>query len=172
MEIRHIRRSDDRFAISHIYEESWKYAYRDIIPGSYLESIPAGSWVTNLDQEGRHTLVILEDDHLIGTSSYGKSRFSEFDGFGEIISIYFLPDYMGKGYGKLLLDAVIQELNRLGYQDIFLWVLEENSRARRFYEKAGFVQNNNFLVDNIGGKEVKEIPYCFHISEKEHRKKQ
>lgn len=34
MEIRHINQSDDRFAISRIYEESWKFAYKDIIPQS------------------------------------------------------------------------------------------------------------------------------------------
>lgn len=34
MEIRHIKKEDNRFAISRIYEESWKFAYQDIIPES------------------------------------------------------------------------------------------------------------------------------------------
>ena len=34
--------------------------------------------------------------------------------FGEIISLYFLPDYMGKGYGRLLLQAVAGELKKMG----------------------------------------------------------
>lgn len=76
------------------------------------------------------------------------------------MSIYFLPQYIGKGYGKLLLDAVVGELEQLGFHDIFLWVLEDNLRARRFYERAGFISTENYLDDTIGGKELREIQYC------------
>lgn len=165
MEIRHISQNDDRLAISRIYEESWKFAYKDIIPQSYLESIPAGGWVSNLDKDGMNTLVMIEDDTFIGTASYCKSRFPDFDGFGEIVSIYLLPQYMGKGYGKYLLDAVVRELEYLGFQDIFLWVLEDNLRARKFYEKAGFIPGQNYLDDNIGGKGLREIQYYLQKTE-------
>lgn len=161
MEIRHIRKNDDKFAISHIYEESWKFAYKDIIPQEYLDNIPNGQWVTNLSKADRNTLVMIEDDKFIGTSSYCKSRFFDYSDFGEIISIYLLPEYVGKGYGKLLLKATVNELNKLGYKNIFLWVLKENIRARKFYERAGFICNGKFLEDNIGGKEVKEILYKY-----------
>lgn len=53
----------------------------------------------------------------------------------EIISIYLLPDYMGRGFGKALFDSVIVELKNMGYRNIFLWVLEENLRARKFMKK-------------------------------------
>lgn len=161
MEIRHIRQSDDRFAISHIYEESWKFAYKNIIPQSYLESIPVGRWASNLDKEGMNNLVLIEDGMFVGTSCYCKSRFSDFSNWGEIVSIYFLPQYIGKGYGKLLLDVVVKELEHLGFDDIFLWVLEDNARARKFYEKAGFTPGGKYLDDNIGGKELREMQYCY-----------
>ena len=164
MEIRHIKQDDDRFAINRIYEESWKFAYKDIIPQSYLDSIPAGCWAANLDNEGRNTLVLIEDGIFIGTSSYCKSRFSDFSNFGEIVSIYFLPQYMGKGYGKLLLSAAVRELAHLGFRDIFLQVLEDNLRARKFYEKEGFEFSGNYLDNNIGGKEVRELQYCCSVN--------
>ena len=88
MEIRRIRQNDDRLAISNIYEESWKYAYKDISPQSYLDSIPRGRWASKLDREGVFSLVLIENDTLIGTTSYCKSRSADFDSFGEIISIY------------------------------------------------------------------------------------
>ncbi len=163
MEIRHIRQSDDRFAISRIYEESWKAAYKGIVPQDYLESIPVGYWSHNFDQVGINTLIMIQNDTFIGTSSYCKSRFSDFEGYGEIVSLYFLPEYIGKGYGKQLLDAVIGELAHLGYREIFLWTLEDNVRARKFYEKAGFVLSNNYLDDNIGGKELREVQYCYNV---------
>ena len=40
MYIRHIRPEDDRMSISEIYEQSWKHAYKDILPDSYLNAIP------------------------------------------------------------------------------------------------------------------------------------
>lgn len=163
MEIRHIKQDDDRLAISRIYEESWKFAYKDIVPQSYLANIPVGRWIPNLDKEGMNHLVLVESGLFIGTSCYCKSRFSDFENFGEIVSIYILPEYIGKGYGKRLLTAVINELAYLGYHDIFLWVLEDNLRARKFYEKAGFIYGENYLEDTIGGKELREVQYCYHI---------
>lgn len=159
MEIRHMKQTDDKYAISRIYEESWKFAYKDIIPQNYLENIPVGRWIPNLDKEGMNTLVVIEDGTFVGTSCYCKSRFFDFDNFGEIVSIYFLPQYIGKGYGKRLLDVAIGELVHLGFQDIFLWVLEDNLRARQFYEKVGFMPSENYLDDNIGGIELREIQY-------------
>lgn len=163
MEIRRLSESDDRNAVSRIYEESWKWAYKGIIPQDYLDSIPSGKWAAGLDTAGRSSLVMLENKEFIGTSSFCSSRFPEFEGMGEIVSIYLLPEFAGKGYGRQLLDAVIGELSDMGFDEVFLWVLEENMRARGFYEKAGFTANGKFLEDNIGGKDLREIMYTYHI---------
>ena len=106
MEIRYITPADDRMAISRVYEESWKHAYKGIIPQDYLDSIPEGSWATVLENPDWSTLVCVDHGSIVGTSSFCKSRFNQFDGQGEIISIYLLPDYMGKGFGKALLRCV------------------------------------------------------------------
>ena len=82
-------------------------------------------------------------------------------GFGEIVSLYFLPEYMGKGYGRLLLQAAVGELSKMGYDRAYLWVLEENWNARHFYEKCGFVQTERSLASEIGGKELREVQYCY-----------
>ncbi len=156
IEIRYIEPTDNRIAISEIYEESWKYVYNGIIPQGYLNSIPKGQWVSNLDNPSRKTLIFIDDDSLIGTSSFGKSRFEKFSDWGEIISIYLLPDYFGKGYGKLLLQTAISELEKIGYKNIFLRVLMDNIRARNFYERFGFSRTDDYLDDNIGGKELQE----------------
>lgn len=163
MEIRYITPADNRMSISRVYEESWKFAYKNIIPQDYLESIPEGQWVTNLDDPAWKTLVCIEDSMIVGTSSFCGSRLQHFDGWGEVISIYLLPDHMGKGYGKRLMKSVIAELKKLGYEDVFLWVLEENERARRFYENFGFVPTDDFLDDNIGGRDLREVRYIYEI---------
>lgn len=161
MEIRYMTQLDDRLAISKVYEESWKYAYQGIVPQNFLNSIPKGQWASHIEQADRKSLLMLEDGIIIGTSCFGKSRMEEMNGFGEIISLYFLPDYIGKGYGRFLLQVVVSELKKMGFDKVFLWVLEENRNARYFYEKCGFAQTEHCLFSDIGGKELKEVQYCY-----------
>ena len=161
MEIRYILPTDDRMAISNIYEESWKCAYKGIIPQYYLNSIPKGRWSSSIDNPNWKTLICIEDDKIIGTCSFCKSRFEQFPNWGEIISIYLLPDYLGKGCGEALMKTALSELKKQGYEKIFLWVLEENVRARYFYEQFGFSPTDDFINDNIGGKELREVRYVY-----------
>lgn len=65
MEIRYITQSDDRLAISKVYEESWKYAYQGIVPQDYLDSILEGQWVSHIEQADRKNLVMVQDGWLL-----------------------------------------------------------------------------------------------------------
>lgn len=87
--------------------------------------------------------------------------------WGEIVSIYLLPEYMGKGYGRALMTAVINLLKEMAFENIFLWVLEENHNARGFYEKMGFEPSGRYHNDNIGGKALREMQYCLTDINKE-----
>ena len=163
MEIRLMNDSDDRKAISKIYEKSWKVAYQGLIPQDYLDGIPAGNWAKAVDTPGWNTLLMLDGGRIVGTASYCHSRFKDWKDYGEIISIYFLPAYMGKGYGRALLQAALDKLAEMGCTDILLWVLAENERAKKFYEKNGFSASGAYLDDNIGGKSLKELQYVRHV---------
>lgn len=160
MEIRPLRKTDDRLAVSRIYEKSWKYAYRGIVPQSYLDSIPAGRWAAGLDRAGWQSLLLIENGELAGVACVCASRWPDWPGFGEIVTLYLLPEYMGKGYGGPLLARAVRELERQGFRNILLWVLEENHRARRFYEKHGFTPGGASMEDGFGGKPLKELLYC------------
>ncbi|MCI8648100.1 MAG: GNAT family N-acetyltransferase [Firmicutes bacterium] len=162
MEIRLVKKEDSRFDISRVYEESWKYAYNTIIPQDYLNSIPEGKWAQHIDSPGVYSLILVKSGEIIGTSSYCSARLPDMKGYGEIISIYLLPEYIGKGYGKKLIQASLEKLYQLGYQNVFLWVLKENKRARRFYEKIGFRFDGKILKEWIGGKELKEVRYILN----------
>jgi len=96
LEIRYITSSDDRAAISKIYEESWKYAYQGIVPQEYLDSISEGRWGSHIEQEDRKNLVMVEDGRMIGTSSFGRARMAEKGGFGEIFPLFIAGVY-GEG---------------------------------------------------------------------------
>ncbi len=173
MRIRPVSSQDNKMSISRVYEESWKQAYRNIIPQDYLDSIPAGAWCEAAFRPDMYSLVMTDGNEIVGTASYCKRRL--FDGLpdetdfsvlkkaGEIISIYFLPQYTGKGFGTLLTQAVLAELKKTGYQNCCLWVLEENERARRFYEKMGFISDGISMEQEIGGKRLREMRYVFGL---------
>ena len=161
MEIRYITPKDNAFVISNIYEKSWKYAYRNIIPQDFLDSIPARKWADKVTAEGIYSLVLTEEDIPIGTASFCQSRWEKYSDYGEIVSIYFLPEYIGKGYGGYLLRACQSELKKLGFRRILLRVLEDNHRARRFYEKCGFAFSEDCQEEQIGGKKLRELMYVY-----------
>lgn len=163
MEIRFLTEHDDLYAVSNVYEQSWKFAYMGIIPRSYLDSIQPGSWSQNIIKPDRKSLIMLDGEKIIGTSSFCPSRFADMAGCGEIISIYLLPEYIGKGCGTRLLRAAVDSLRQMGFDQIFLYVLEENQRARQFYEKFGFEPSGKYLNDNIGGRDLTELQYIYHI---------
>ena len=53
----------------------------------------------------------------------------------------------------------MRQLKEKGYSKIYLWVLEKNERARRFYEKNGFTWNGDRLEGEEGGRKVTDLRY-------------
>ena len=164
MIIRKVTASDNFETIGEIYASSWKASYRNIIPQDYLDNLKGSRWATRIAKSQYTAFVVMEGEKYIGTSSISPARDEELQGWGEIISIYVLPEYFGKGYSQPLLEHVIGALAKQGYNDIYLWVLSENARARRFYEKNGFQKTSHIKNITIGGKDLKEIRYSKHLS--------
>ncbi|MFA6940251.1 MAG: GNAT family N-acetyltransferase [Clostridiaceae bacterium] len=68
--------------------------------------------------------IIYENEMPVGCAAYGKARDANFAKWGEIVSIYLLPDYFRKGYGQKLLRSAITDLKEKGYGNCYLWVLK------------------------------------------------
>lgn len=58
----------------------------------------------------------------------------------ELERIYVASNQLGKGIGQQLLDKAIIIARRAGLRYIWLGVWEHNLKARKFYDKNGFVQ--------------------------------
>ena len=159
MHVRKVTKTDDFDAIANIYAQSWKAAYHGIVPQDFLDSLTTKQWSDKLANSTFDAYVILEDDKYIGTSSICAARDVKMAGYGEIISIYLLPEYFGRGYAKPLIDCVTNALLEKGYSNIYLWTLTENIRAQKFYEKHGFHKNDDISTIEIAGKELTEFRY-------------
>ena len=69
------------------------------------------------------------------------------------------PQHWGTGVGRALIEAGEDELRRLGHRDAILWVLDDNPRARRFYERAGWSVDGEAREIHIFGFDVAEVRY-------------
>jgi GNAT superfamily N-acetyltransferase len=76
----------------------------------------------------------------------------------ELYALYVHPTWWSTGTGQALMDQVLAETAGTGYQQITLWVLRDNDRARRFYERAGFAPDGaSNILHRLGA--VTEIRY-------------
>jgi GNAT superfamily N-acetyltransferase len=102
-------------------------------------------------------LVAEVDGQIVGFVSVGAGREEGAD--GELYAIYVHPDHWGTGIGRSLIEAGEARLRELGHREAVLWVLEDNPRARRFYEAAGWATDGTTRPIEIFGIEVPEIRY-------------
>lgn len=100
-------------------------------------------------------LIAKDGDQVVGFVFYGD-RGSEAPGVGEIFALYVLPEYFGTGLGRRLMDAGLSQL--ADYPKICLWVLADNGRAIRFYEKCGFCPDGEAAISpRCGAKEIRMV---------------
>lgn len=147
--------------VSRIYALSWKTAYQNIVPQEYLDELSLDHWTSFLQDFPAVGYVLKVEEELVATSSIAPARDEAMRGWGEILSIYVLPQHLHKGYGKTLLSFVLSKLRSSGCSDIYLWVLEENQHAKNFYERNGFTANGDKETINIGGKDLVVIRYVY-----------
>jgi len=76
----------------------------------------------------------------------------------ELYALYVLPAWWSTGTGRALMDRVLDATSAARYLSVRLWVLRDNARARRFYERAGFAPDGaTHTLEGLGG--VTEIRY-------------
>jgi len=135
---------EDAPEIANIHIRSWRAAYRGLIPDSILEDLDLQErtllWSRNLSKPDEWIFVAKEKELVVGFCSLAPARDEEEDpkAIAEITTIYVDPDEWGKGFGKALSKAALHKALKCGFQEVLLWVLRENHRARDFYEHLGF----------------------------------
>lgn len=137
--------ASDARAIAEVHVASWRWAYRDDLPAGFLDGLSVEDrergWIEWLapDQSGAGTLVAVERDGIVGFCGFGPSRDDgATERTAEILTIYVLPEAVGRGIGRDLFAAALDRLRAFGYERATLWVMASNDRSRRFYERAGW----------------------------------
>lgn len=138
-----------------VHWKSWHEAYPGLVDQGYLDSLTlekcekmAYSWPNNL-------IVAKHEGRVIGFVGYGD-RGDEAPDTGEIFALYVLSAYYGKGVAQQLMEAGLGQLQN--YPQVCLWVLKENKRAIRFYQKCGFAPDGEEMFSqSCGATEIRMI---------------
>lgn len=94
---------------------------------------------------------------IVGFAGFGPSQ--ETPAVAEIGTLYAMPEAWGTGIGKQLMLATLTALGQADYTQATLWVLEDNERARRFYEAAGWHADGTAVQDTTGGASLNKLRY-------------
>jgi ribosomal protein S18 acetylase RimI-like enzyme len=176
----------DAAQIAAVMRASWRAAYQGIIESEVIDRVTAPDGGARVRQSFRtrpwqKTVVAVAKpearpkpdsaDGIVGYAFFGPeqdvlgapwphplSPEGQQGQVAELYALYVHPDWWSTGTGRALMDGVLHAVCAAGYLSARLWVLRDNSRARRFYERAGFAPDGaSHTLQGLGG--VTEIRY-------------
>lgn len=163
-----IRRANiaDAEAIATIHVRTWQTAYAEIFPAEFLANLSVekrvAAWREQLTDNPAATFIAEENGLVTGWVSGGLSVDADATGESEVQAIYVLPEYWDKGVGADLMQAIEQALPPS--HGTTLWVLRDNQRALRFYEKLGYLADGAQEELERGGVKRWKIRLRKHLS--------
>lgn len=149
--------AEDAEGVARVQVETWQAAYAHALPPDQLEALSLSEAVER-HRRWPPDFVAEQDGEIVGFVVVGSSRDPDTD--GELFAIYVHPQQWGTGIGRALIEAGEEELRRLGHHDAVLWVLDDNPRARRFYEIAGWSVDGTEREIRIFGFDIAEVRYA------------
>jgi putative acetyltransferase len=94
-------------------------------------------WVTAVAAPETRALIAVSDEQPVGAACVTS---------GWLEGLYVVPERWGTGLADLLHGHALQLVRDIGSASCKLWVLEDNIRARRFYERRGWRENGKTRV--------------------------
>lgn len=163
----------DADGIARVHVASWQVAYDHIFPTDALARLEEASdrratyWRREVELRVpmSSTLVAESEDEILGFVDVRPSRDddAEPERTGELTAIYVAPRAWGAGVGRLLMTEALERFRGFGFADATLWVLEDNPRARRFYEVAGWRDDTSVKEDEFLDTRVREVRYRIRL---------
>ncbi|TXM67093.1 GNAT family N-acetyltransferase [Methylobacterium sp. WL69] len=156
-------RPTDADRLSDVFDETWREAYRGLIPGVSLERMIArrsAQWWLGAAQRRRPLVVVETGEGVVGYAVYGPARSRGLGTEGEIDELYIRPEHQGLGLGRRLFRAVRNDMHDHGLHTVGVWALEGNDRAETFYLGLGATVAGRGS-DSIAGSVLAKVGYRF-----------
>lgn len=157
---------DDLVAMAQVRVETWRFAYRDIIPAEFLQNLSIQTTVDRWqkffweDRQPGVELFVAENGQgrVVGFAVCGPERTGDPLYPAELYALYVQPAVHKMGVGRrLFYDGVTHLVHSLGADSLLLWALAENP-YRKFYERLGGIVVRERSID-IGGCLYPEVGY-------------
>lgn len=164
-----LARDEDLARIAEVHVASWKAGYRGMIDDAILDSISADGRVVawrGWFQEPRSELWVAElDGDIAGFARLSAApRTPTATECAEVTHLYLDPPAYGTGIGNPLFERVLESARERSFAGVVLWVLEENARARKFYERHGFrLDGGRQARPRWLGENVHEVRYEYRF---------
>jgi L-amino acid N-acyltransferase len=107
----------------------------DLVPRREREA-----WLATRTAAGDPVLVAIENDEVAGYATYAQWRAKW--GYRHTVedSVYLAPEHQGKGFGRALLTALIEQARAAGHHVMLADIESGNSASIRLHESLGFVE--------------------------------
>jgi GNAT superfamily N-acetyltransferase len=162
----------DLAAVGALHHRSRTDAYAGLVSAAGLAAGSAeamGEWWAERwrwERDVCRLTVAADGDTVIGFSYLGPSETPD---AVELYAIHVDPTRVGTGVGRLLMAGALHDLAAMsmsepGRDRAVLWVLVGNTRARRFYERAGWVPDGAERLAPIGPELVAQLRYARSLS--------
>ena len=143
---------EDARGIAEVHVRAWQESYSHLVPADALakQSVEqrALRWAEIINDDVTDVFVASEGAVIVGWASASAGRAEDPPRARELEGIYVLASSYGSGAGQALLDAAI------GNVPAFLWVADDNPRARAFYARNGFVPDGATKTGPLAGTDV------------------
>jgi GNAT superfamily N-acetyltransferase len=168
----------DAAQVAAVQREGWFAAYQGIIATKVIDRVTTPDDGARVRQSFRtrpwqRMLVAVDPgtSEIVGYASFGPetdvlnapwphplTADGESGRVAELYALYVHPAWWSTGTGRALMERVLSRTGAAGYQSITLWVLRDNERARRFYERAGLTPDGaTNVLTGLGG--ILEVRY-------------
>ena len=147
----------DAAAAARAHTESSEAAYRGLVPPE-PDGLArrTGNWQRSLANPAIRSFLAVDDGRVVGVLTVSGAE--DQPGVGVVRVLYVVPEWWGSGAGQLLMDRAQEELAR-DYPEAELTVLTANPRARRFYERNGWIEADTFVEAHFGGTPTEVTRY-------------
>ena len=161
-----LARTEDADAIAALHAESWRSAYRGLVPdvilGDTLDAERQKAWrdrFASADPERRFTLLAVSNDRLVGFTCVLADADPP---HGPLLdNLHVKPGWRGHGIGaRLLHESRLWVRQITPSQPMHLWVIEGNAPSRAFYDAQGGVQGER-RINVMAGIEVPALRYTW-----------
>lgn len=160
-------RPEDASRLGYVHVEAWRWAYRGQMPDDLLDTLRPESrgkvwlrWLTEESDNDFNAWVAEVDGEIIGYSASSRAHDDDLpDECVELLMIYLLQDYLGRGIGHALITAAEAHWRETGYEMAVLWVLASNDRTRAFYEQHGWETDGSERTQRFGDVDQPVVRY-------------